>query len=88
VITFDEGFGPETRFGCDYIAGDKLAVRRIGLEKDRRAVVGIMNTESGQHATILLRPANARRLAAQILNLADECDGTVPLCFVPPGPSA
>lgn len=79
---------------CSVVPGDVIAVRRWGalpgadvVTTPARAVT-LTIVESGVDATVTLELPRARRLAALVLNAADEADGTTPLVFHPVGPSA
>lgn len=75
---------------CDAEPGDKLEVSRIGKVGCRHAGrIQIAFQEDDENpVTILLGAAEARQLAASILNGADELDGARPLVFMPRTPVA
>lgn len=71
--------------GCMLNLDDQIAVVAAS---ERGVPTGVMVeacqelAEGGMSgAQILLGPADARRIAAALLNCADIVDGTVPLCF-------
>lgn len=78
---------------CDFMPGDGIAVRRVGIPGDDDAVVSVDITvgegqwdEDGRWITsVLLTPMDARRIAAALLDFADDCDGQFS-SFLPPGP--
>lgn len=74
--------GPEVVFLCDAQRDDHLHVRRIGNKGiGLEGRVGVSSHSAYGVATLFFASAEARALAAVLLNLADELDGDTPLLF-------
>lgn len=79
---------PETSRGetfgvpCSIVPEDGLALRWL-IREDGVSGVGLVCEESGQRSGVVLSIADARRVAAALLNAADALDGTTPLVFLP-----
>lgn len=80
----------ETVFAsCSLNAEDQVAVSLVGENNRPEGVlvetcqyIGDDQDETlVELAQVLLGPGDARRIAAALLNAADQIDGTVPLCF-------
>jgi hypothetical protein len=76
--------GEEFVVPCENVSDDTVRLRTI-TRSDRPSVVAIAaaNDEEGCVNSIHLSPAKARLVAAALLNMADELDGTEPLVFLP-----
>lgn len=69
-------------------ATDKVTVQRIGPAAKPSSVVSVTVQVGQGHAYVNLRPADARRIAAALLDGADECDGMALLRYVVPATPA
>ena len=69
---------------CQVRPGDSVSVSRVQLVgHPLLAVVSIRYASLPVAAQVAITPGDARRLAAELLNQADEIEGYVPLVFQP-----
>ena len=88
-----EFFSEPVTAECDFMPGDGLSVRRVGIPGDAESVVSIdisvveaqLDGEGRVLTSVLLTPDDARRIAAALLDFSDECDGHF-TSLLPPGP--
>lgn len=71
--------GENFAFGCSANPEDHAHVQRCGAGSHSR--VGLAVHDQGNAASVYVSPAQARRIAAALLNAADEIDGVTPLSF-------
>lgn len=73
------------RFECGARDGDAAIVQSLRAPGEPDAYVAVYTTSAVRRSTTsaFLSTADARRLAASLLNFADEIDGTTPLVFLP-----
>lgn len=69
-------------FACDVKPQDHLHFTRLGAVGSKLGGRIGMQTHGG--VIVLFSAGEARKVAASIMNLADELDGTAPLVFHPP----
>lgn len=84
-----DGLRGDTRIvRCMISPGDKLNLTRVGPVGGQSTHVVVAMTVHGEDAgTIMLSPANARRLTAALLDLIEECDPSTPLIALPELPN-
>lgn len=77
--------GTASRFLCSMDPADYLLVQRLGDRRDGGVfpAVGVYMRNGSSLGTTILAAADARRMAAALLDAADEADGTTPLVFLP-----
>lgn len=77
--------GDDVAFACNARPTDHLHLRRIGNEGDRLdgRIAVAMHDGTGSSVVAYFAAPEARQIAAQLLNLADELDGATPLTFMP-----
>lgn len=73
--------GQNYGFSCSIQAADHAHVQRVGAGAHARVAVAVH--DSDDVAAIYVSPAQARKIAAALLNAADEINGLTPLVFVP-----
>lgn len=88
VRTIDAAYGEDFSVACNADPEDHLHTRRLGLPGDAHSRVGVAIHASSALSMVYIHPTEARMLAAALLNLADELDGTTPLVFFPPSPES
>lgn len=79
--------GERKAFTCDVDDFDVFHMQRVGAPNSRLAGRIGLCTHSGDEdpgAVVFVSAPEARMIAASLLNLADELDGTTPLNFHPP----
>lgn len=76
--------GPTRSVRCAETPTDGVSVRPA-VAPNLGPIVALGAVQGGDTAMIALRPSDARRFAAGVLDAADEADGTEPLLFMPPG---
>ncbi|MGC5319299.1 hypothetical protein ACPXB5_11230 [Micromonospora arida] len=74
---------PATRVSCTVSPGDYVEVFAEPNDYDTPRV-RLRVVEGVRPSSVALTPADARSLAAGLLNAADEADGTTPLTFTTP----
>lgn len=74
----NDQIGPETRFPCLLAPGDGIAVSRMGPKGMTSTYVSVLMSQHGEQALVALTPMSARRLAATLMNIADEIDPYAP----------
>lgn len=81
----DNGRSDELTWACDVDETDHLHIARVGeLGSRLRGRVGVKTHGIDDPGTVtFFSAAEARMIAAAILNAADEIDGAVPLVFHP-----
>lgn len=83
----DGGQGEDVVHRCDVSPNDHLHLVRVGEANARlRGRVGI-RLHSGKDdggIAVLFSAPEARQIAAELMNIADELDGVTPLVFHPP----
>lgn len=83
-LSAPERMGDVYQIDCDLVETDWLGIRAGGHPVVGRSVAVVVKAgEMFPPRTVLLRPNNARRAGAALLNAADEADGTQPLLFMP-----
>lgn len=79
--------GDTTYASCLTGSDDQVAVSLLGADGRPKAVMVEIclhideGEEGAEISQMLLYPGDARRIAAALLNAADQLDGTIPLCF-------
>jgi hypothetical protein len=90
----DDMFGEPFVTNCDLEEGDYLTVTRIGNEGFKGSCVAVATLCAAAEAVlvdgvamfkgaIILTPAQARQVAANLLDIADQCDGEFESLFAP-----
>lgn len=79
-------YGPDFALACNLAEEDHVHARRVGTVGKAHARIAVSVHDETDQQSIFLHPAQARVLAARLLNLADELDGTTPLVFFPRDP--
>jgi hypothetical protein len=78
---------PATVAACEVDSTDVAIVQRAlptpGTPHVGPVIFAVGSTTDDEVRSAFLTPANARRIAAALLNAADEADGTTPLVFMP-----
>ncbi|MGZ0151847.1 hypothetical protein ACXJJ3_32645 [Kribbella sp. WER1] len=81
--------GEEFEIECNYTEGDHFHAKRVGKAGSGLAARGGLMMHAGPRAAVCYFAApQLRQIAAQLLNIADEIDGTVPLSFIDGAPNA
>lgn len=85
---FSVARGSEFVVPCALVPADQARTRTITPDgQPTRIALGVRDSDDGSMNSVYLTPKTARMLAAALLNLSDEVDGTTPLSFVPDAPS-
>lgn len=80
----DANLGEDLALPCNVEPGEHVHARRVGRAGiGSQGRVAIMTHGEDGGATIYVAGAQARILAAHLLNAADALDGTTPLAFLP-----
>lgn len=86
VQTDPDATGPDLELVCSTTEHDHLHVSRLGAPGQSYGRAGLRFHSPDSANTILVSATEARVLAAHLLDIADELDGTVPLVFFPRDP--
>jgi len=87
TVSRPENKGDDLSWSCDFAPKDHLHLRRLGAPgsglEGRVGVLIHSGVNSSPGLTVYLAADEARTVAAALLNIADELDGTTPLVFFP-----
>lgn len=81
--------GSKVSVTCAVTPSDFAVIQKASSQRFGDVVaIAVIEPDQEASASIVMTPFTARRVAAVLLDVADECDGTTPLVFHPPSPDA